>query len=97
VSTQDSIEPPSTADASSGVAADHVAVVHLSRWLEAHSPGSITVYEVRIMTGHAARCPACRALLASDEEIRRRLALLRVGEPRIDVLGQVMQRIDEEA
>jgi hypothetical protein len=35
-------------------------------------------------------------LLASDDEIRRRLALLRVGEPRIDVLGRVMQRIDDE-
>jgi anti-sigma factor RsiW len=72
--------------------------VHLTRWIEAHSAGPIAVDDVQIISAHAARCPACRSLLAEDEEIRRRLALLRVGEPRIDVLGQVMQRIiDEEA
>ena len=72
-------------------------VIHLTQWLETQSSGSTTEHEVRIISAHAAQCAACRLLLASDAEIRRRLALLRVGEPRIDVLGRVMQRIDDEA
>jgi hypothetical protein len=35
--------------------------------------------------------------LTRDDEIRRRLALLRETEPRFDVLEQVMRRIDEGA
>jgi hypothetical protein len=35
-------------------------------------------------------------LVERDDEIRRRLALLRDHEPPIDVLQQVMQRIDAE-
>ena len=72
-------------------------MIHLTQWLETHSSGSNTEDEVRIISAHAADCAACRLLLVSDTEIRRRLALLRVGEPRIDVLMRVMQRIDEEA
>jgi hypothetical protein len=58
--------------------------------------GSSTEAEARALQEHVERCPACRALLASDEEIRRRLALLRHGEPRIDVLEEVMEQIDSE-
>lgn len=53
-------------------------------------------HEARAVTVHAAQCLACRSLLEHDEEIRRRLALLRDHEPAIDVLQQVMQRIDTE-
>jgi hypothetical protein len=53
-------------------------------------------YEARAIMVHAAQCFACRSLLEHDEEIRRRLALLRDHEPAIDVLQQVMQRIDTE-
>ena len=42
---------------------------------------------------HAAGCPDCRLLLSGDDEVRRRLALLRLDEPRIDVLDQVMEHI----
>jgi anti-sigma factor RsiW len=58
--------------------------------------GSSTEAEARALQGHIERCPACQALLASDEEIRRRLALLRHGEPRIDVLEDVMRQINSE-
>jgi hypothetical protein len=46
---------------------------------------------------HAAACHACRLLLSRDDEVRRRLALLRLGEPRIDVLDQVMEQIAHQA
>jgi hypothetical protein len=59
--------------------------------------GSSTEAEARALQRHVERCPACRALLASDEEIRRRLALLRHAEPRIDVLEDVMRQIDSES
>jgi hypothetical protein len=36
-------------------------------------------------------------LLSRDDEVRRRLALLRIGEPRIDVLDQVMAAIEQQA
>jgi hypothetical protein len=74
-----------------------VAVIHLNQWLEARSSGTATEDEVRIISAHAAHCAACQSVLANDAEIRGRLALLRVGEPRIDVLARVMQRIDDEA
>ena len=44
---------------------------------------------------HAAGCPDCRLLLSGDDEVRRRLALLRLGEPRIDVVDQVMAQIGQ--
>ena len=45
---------------------------------------------------HAAGCPDCRLLLSGDDEVRRRLALLRLGEPRIDVVDQVMAQIGQD-
>jgi hypothetical protein len=45
---------------------------------------------------HVAGCLGCRLLLSGEDEVRRRLALLRVGEPRIDVLDQVMEQIGEQ-
>jgi hypothetical protein len=53
--------------------------------------------EVRTIWAHAEHCFACWSLLTRDDEIRRRLALLRETEPRFDVLEQVMRRIDEGA
>jgi hypothetical protein len=54
----------------------------------AHEPGAAWA--------HAATCPDCRQLLTRDDDVRRQLALLRIGEPRIDVLEQVMGRIAQE-
>jgi hypothetical protein len=51
--------------------------------------------DVRARWAHATGCRACGSLLTRDDEIHRRLALLRDDEPRIDVLKQVMQQIEE--
>jgi hypothetical protein len=45
---------------------------------------------------HAAACLDCRLLLSGDDEVRRRLALLRLGEPRINVVDQVMEQISQQ-
>ena len=45
---------------------------------------------------HAASCPDCRKLLTREDDVRRQLALLRIGEPRIDVVEQVMERIGQQ-
>jgi hypothetical protein len=63
---------------------------------QAAALGWTTPQEARAIMVHVAQCLACRALLERDEEIRRRLALLRDREPSIDVLQQVMERIDTE-
>jgi hypothetical protein len=68
---------------------------HANRRLGATTFGWGTQDEVRTMWVHAARCLPCWSLLTRDDEIRRRLALLRTREPRFDVLEQVMQRIHE--
>ena len=52
--------------------------------------------ELDAARAHAATCPDCRKLLTRDDHVRRQLALLRIGEPRIDVLEQVMGRIAQE-
>jgi hypothetical protein len=46
---------------------------------------------------HAAVCVHCRLLLSRDDEVRQRLELLRIGEPRIDVLDQVMAAIAHQS
>jgi hypothetical protein len=56
--------------------------------------GSLTEADARALREHISGCAACRSLLASDDELRRRLALLREGEPPIDVLAQVMQQVE---
>ena len=95
LNTQHSSDVRSTSEATSSAGAEDV--VHLGAWLEAQSRAGMTEGDVRILAAHASGCVVCRSLLDSNEEIRRRLALLRIGEPRIDVLRQVLQRIDEEA
>ena len=52
--------------------------------------------DVRPGWAHAAACPDCRLLLSGDDEVRRRLALLRLGEPRINVVDQVMEQISQQ-
>src|ERR1700716_2366331 len=71
--------------------------VDATRRLRAATFGWGTQDEVRTIWAHAEHCLACWSLLTRDDEIRRRLALLRETEPRFDVLEQVMRRIDESA
>jgi hypothetical protein len=58
--------------------------------------GQATQQELRGARAHAAKCLTCRLLLTRGGEISRRLALLRIDEPRIDVVDQVMQQIFQE-
>ena len=74
-----------------------VVATHPIRHIEAVTSGRAAAKDVRRVWAHAARCPACRELLLRDEELRRRLALLREDEPRIDVLAQVMRQIEADA
>jgi hypothetical protein len=62
--------------------------------LEAAAFGWLSDGEARGIRGHAARCPTCSRLLALDDAVRQRLISLRGREPRIEVLGQVVRRID---
>ena len=71
------------------------ALEHLGG-LDAAAFGRASVEEARAIWAHAAACAECRLLLTRDDEVRRRLALLRIDEPRIDVLDQVMQRVAQE-
>jgi hypothetical protein len=53
-------------------------------------------HDVSAGWAHAAACIDCRLLLTRGDQVQRRLALLRIDEPRIDVLDQVMERIAQE-
>ena len=53
-------------------------------------------HDVDASWAHAATCLDCRLLLTRDDEVRRRLALLRLGEPRINVVDQVMEQISQQ-
>jgi hypothetical protein len=72
-------------------------MMHPVREMDTVSFASAAAEDVRRIWAHAARCQPCRALLLRDDELRRRLALLRECEPRIDVLERVMQQIDADA
>ena len=50
--------------------------------------------EAARVRAHAASCERCRARLAEEEKMRRRLGLLRQDEPEVDVVQQVLDRID---
>jgi hypothetical protein len=43
---------------------------------------------------HAAECPTCGPKLATEEETRRRLQMLKQDQPRVDVVQQVLERLD---
>jgi hypothetical protein len=73
-----------------GAAPDHLG------GLDAAAFGRASVAEARAIWAHAAVCPECRSLLTRDDELRRRLALLRIDEPRIDVLDEVIKRITQD-
>src|ERR687885_2599331 len=42
---------------------------------------------------HAASCPRCGPRLASEEQPHQQLALLRDGEPRVDVVATVLEQL----
>jgi hypothetical protein len=64
--------------------------------LEGAAFGWLADDETCAIWAHAARCPRCATLLAADDEVRRRLLLLRAEEPRIEVLPDVLRQISAE-
>jgi anti-sigma factor RsiW len=46
---------------------------------------------------HAAECPTCGPRLAEEEDTRRRLEALKQDQPRVDVVQQVLERIESES
>ena len=67
---------------------------HPRQQLEALAYGWLAEPEASVVRAHVAGCPSCQALVADAEAVRERLALLQQGEPRIDVLEQVLRRIE---
>ena len=67
---------------------------HPLQQLEALAYGWLAEPEASAVRAHVAGCPSCQALVADAEAVRQRLALLQQGEPKIDVLEQVLRRID---
>lgn len=69
---------------------------HPLEQLEALAYGWLSEREAGAVQAHLAGCPSCQALVADAEAVRERLALLHRGEPRIDVLEQVLRRIESD-
>jgi anti-sigma factor ChrR (cupin superfamily) len=63
--------------------------------LEAAAFGWLPEAQVRQIRAHAADCPTCGQALQQDDDVRRRLSLLREAEPRIDVSERVLARLKE--
>jgi len=62
--------------------------------LEATAFGWLAEPEAQAIRSHAASCAVCAASLRAEERVRDRLGLLRQGEPRMDVAGHVLARLD---
>jgi anti-sigma factor RsiW len=63
--------------------------------LEAMASGLVSEGEAQFVRAHATGCSRCGSILSHDEQVHRRLALLRESTPRIEVADQVMRRLDE--
>jgi hypothetical protein len=71
---------------------------HPSRALiEAAGFGQLGADEAARVRAHAASCKMCGPRLATEEETRRRLEVLRQDPPRVNVVNQVLERIDAHA
>jgi anti-sigma factor RsiW len=63
--------------------------------IEAAAFGRLGEAEAAQVRAHAAGCARCRRRLAADDEVHRRLAPLADEQPpAVDVVEQVMERID---
>jgi hypothetical protein len=65
--------------------------------LEATVFGWLPEAEAREIRAHAGECPTCGKALRRDEDVHRRLSLLRAAEPRLEVAEGVLARIDDPA
>jgi anti-sigma factor ChrR (cupin superfamily) len=62
--------------------------------LEAVAFGHLADGEAGPIRAHAATCPACARLLAADAEVKRLLDDHAASEPAIDVVSDVLHRLD---
>jgi anti-sigma factor RsiW len=62
--------------------------------LEAAAFGQLSDADEAAVEVHAAQCQRCGSLLAEDVAVRQMLARLASYEPHIDVVAQVLARID---
>lgn len=65
--------------------------------LEATVFGWLPEAEAREIRAHAANCPKCESALRQEENVRRRLGLLRANEPRIEVSERVVEQLRQSA
>ena len=61
--------------------------------LEAAAFGWLSEAEAQQIRAHAASCPQCGPAVREEETVRRRLGLLRGGEPRIEVAQRVLEQL----
>ena len=61
--------------------------------LEASVFGWLPEAEAREIRAHAANCAKCESALRQEEDVQRRLGLLRANEPRIEVAERVVDRL----
>ena len=59
--------------------------------------GRVSAEEAARVRAHAAECPTCGPRLAREEEIRRNLEVLKQDQPRVDVVQQVLERIEVDS
>ena len=62
--------------------------------IEAAVFGQMGAEEAARVRAHAAACSTCGPRLAQEEETRRRLEVLKQDQPRVDVVQQVLERIE---
>jgi anti-sigma factor RsiW len=65
--------------------------------IEAAVFGRLGAEEAARLRAHAADCPICGPRLAREEDTRRRLEVLKQDQPRVDVVQQVLERIEIDA
>ena len=64
--------------------------------IEAAVFGQLGAEDAAQVRAHAAECPTCGPRLAQEEDTRRRLEVLKQDQPRVDVVQQVLERIDSD-
>jgi hypothetical protein len=63
--------------------------------LEAAVFGRLAEGESRLIRAHAAACAKCGLALRREQSVLKRLEALRRDEPTINVLGRVLDRLDD--
>jgi anti-sigma factor RsiW len=62
--------------------------------IEAAVFGQLSEEEAAQVRAHAAECPTCGPRLAQEEDTLARLRVLKQDQPQVDVVQQVLDRLD---